>query len=969
VARTPAIAFSRADARPLLGENGYGIAVIGMSCRVPGASTLEEFWQQILTGACCISDLPAKAGEVGARGVLADVDRFDADLFRFTHSDAAALDPQHRVFLELCWHALEDAGIDPFRTDEHIAVYASSAPPAQGPTDGTTLSDEYHRTLSTLPDFVATRVSHRLDLKGESVVVQTACSSSLVAVHMACQSLLTGQCDAALAGGISIAGDQSRGYAYEEAMVFSADGRCRPFDEEAGGTVPGSGGGVVVLKRLADAVRDGHAVHAVVRGSALNNDGATKASYMAPSVTGQDAVVARALAIAGVDPSTVGLIEAHGTATPLGDEIEIEALKRAFQGRSDQATALGSLKGACGHLDRGAGVAGLIKAALCLSHHTLPPSSGSSIPRSSLELERSPFHLVQTAKRWEQDGTPRRAGVSAFGVGGTNAHAILEEPPPATAPAIPSGAPVLVTISARSETSLAAMTTGLADWLEEELPEDLESVAATRNLNRVQLDQRCFAVGRTATELASALREAAPRSAARPRLVFMFPGHGGAAPHASSVLYRSYEPYRAAVDTCIEVLGARGDVDLRPYLVDGALEVEGRLSQPALFVAEYALAQLLLAWGIRPHALLGHSLGELVAATVAGIFKLEDALRLVVVRGQILDEHAAGAMLSVALSREEAREAIAGRELDLAAVNAERSCVLSGKAADVALLEASLEEAGVKTRRLQLGWAGHSRLLEPGLARMKRALQPLALAKPTIPIVSTRAGDVALDGELSVAEYWVRHLRDTVDFAAAVRTASSEDTLFVEVGFGHGLSWLVQQDGGADETRTAVPLVDPDDAEASVLDAIGSLWASGVELDWEEVHGNRQTQRVRLPLYVFDHALRWPSSTHADPLEEKTANGPPASSDPPAAEPLRPAELEQRLCALWRDLLGTDVSPSDNFFDLGGDSVKAIRMVALAGGQGIAIALRPFLRDPTIAGVAEQAKAASPLPVSVRESR
>ncbi|MBV9107900.1 MAG: type I polyketide synthase, partial [Gemmatimonadetes bacterium] len=665
------------------------IAVVGMSCRFPGAATPAEFWANLCAGVESISrfgeDELREAGTppevlrdpafVGAHGALADAYAFDAPFFGVSAREAQVLDPQHRVFLECAWSALEDAGVDPGRFAGLIGVYAGSgfsahlarvmADPELAPVIPRELA-----MWSNDKDFLTTRVSYKLGLRGPSVNVQTACSTSLVAIHLACQSLLNRECDVALAGGVTIWPDQVSGYLYQEGGICSPDGHCRSFDASAAGTVGGSGAGVVALKRMTDALRDGDTIHAVVKGSAINNDGAEKIGFTAPSVGGQARAIAEAVALAGVDPSEISYVETHGTATPLGDPIEIAALKEVFGAAPrDARCALGAVKPNLGHLDTAAGVAGFIKTVLALKHGILPPTLHFTAANPETGLDDSPFRVNAALTPWETDGRPRRAGVSSFGIGGTNAHVVLEEAPAAgdrgrgTGDSLQGDAHLLV-LSARSEGALERMRLNLAVHLAKHPELSLGDVALTLQEGRAAHGVRWAAVARDAYAAREALargkgvRRAAERT---PPVAFLFPGQGTQYAGMGRELYEGDPAFRAGVDRCAELLRPALGMDLRDVLyppVDG--EVEGsrrlrdtQLTQPALFVVEYAMAQAWMRRGVRPAAMLGHSIGEYVAACLAGVFTLEAALQLVAVRGRLMQSLPGGAMLAVPLSEAE----------------------------------------------------------------------------------------------------------------------------------------------------------------------------------------------------------------------------------------------------------------------------------------------------------------------------
>src|SRR6185369_5313166 len=687
----------------------------GMAGRFPRARGLEDFWRHLRDGVDGISDFSAaeltaagvdpalvdNPNYVKSRGVLEDEALFDATFFEYPPRQAEIMDPQLRVFLECAWQALEDAGYDALRYPGAIGVYGGvtlstyllhnllSNPALLAEVGG------YQTAIGTDRDFLTTQVSYKLGLRGPSIDVQTACSTSLVAVHLACRSLLDGECDMALAGGVSVKVPQVSGYLYQAGGLDSSDGRCRSFDAKADGSVYGSGVGLVVLKRLEDALADGDTVHAVILGSAVNNDGLAKVGYAAPSIEAQAEVVATAQAVAGVDPAAIHYVECHGTGTELGDPIEIEALRRAFGPDVPRGSCrIGSVKASIGHLGAAAGVAGLIKTVLALRHRQIPASLHFETPNPKIDFASSPFQVNARLTDWPaggMDGMPRRAGVSAFGLGGTNAHVVLEEAPEA-APSGPSRSWQLLLLSAKTETALEAATDGLAAWLADDLANRPDTCLPDTAFT-LQSGRRAFAWRRALVchDAGEALRALAGRD---PREV-IFAG---------------------------ERQEGNG-LDLRALLVQAPRsEAARRLdrtwwAQPAVFAVEYALAKLWESWGVRPEALLGHSLGEYVAACLAGVFSLDDALRLVAERARLLDGLPAGAMLAVPLAETEVRSLLTGG-LDLAAVNGPQLSVVAGPADEVAALAARLAAQGVPSRELPTTHAFHSRMMEPAAAAL-----------------------------------------------------------------------------------------------------------------------------------------------------------------------------------------------------------------------------------------------------------
>ncbi|MFG3422746.1 amino acid adenylation domain-containing protein [Micromonospora sp. NPDC048063] len=1041
VAAPPAVSAPRAaPAATRTGVPGDAIAVVGMALRFPGARTPEEFWRLVRDGVEAVREFrteelladgadPTLIGDPAyvRRGTeLPDVDRFDAEFFGFTPREAQVLDPQHRLLLECAWEALERAGHDPEAYAGQIGLFAGSGRAdylsehlRDAPEEIRALG-EYQLALSNDKDFLATRASYKLNLTGPSVSVGTACSTSLVAVHLARQSLLAGECDLALAGGVSVFPAQRQGYLHHDGGIFSPDGHCRPFDADARGTIASSGVGIVVLRRLADALADGDLVHAVIRGSAVNNDGARRAGYSAPGVAGQAEVVSRALTVAGVDPRTVGYVEAHGTGTSLGDPIEVAALTEAFRrGTADTGfCALGSVKAAIGHTDAAAGVAGLIKTVLALRHRTLPPVVNLRRPNPAIDFAASPFHLPTRARPWPGDSGPRRAGVSSFGMGGTNAHVVLEEAPPAAAapPAVaPPAGPHLLVLSARTPAALDRATDALRAHLDAYPALPLADVAAGLGRRRQMAHRRAVVCADRADALDALGDPARLLTAATDGdagLAFVFPGHGAQHVGMGAGLYRAEPGYRAVVDHCAELLREPLGVDLRAVLdpapADRAeaerLLAEPRINQPALFVTEYALARLLVERGLRPEAVAGHSLGEYVAACLAGVFVLADALRLVCARSRLAQGTEPGAMLAVALPESEVG-ALLGDDLALAAVNAPGLCVVSGRPDTVAALRRRLDRDGVETRPLHADRAFHSALLDPVLDDFRTEARQVGYAEPTTTFLSNVTGAAVGPGEVTDPEYWVRHLRGTVRFADCAALLAERGLVVAEVGPGHTLGGLLRQGGARPERVVQVMRhvrADADDHRVA-LDAVGRLWLAGVRVDWSAFHPGPH-RRVELPTYPFERQRHWvdrgvPAPRPAPPPGAEPAV-PPSGADPvvrPGAEPAsssgaaaaspgdgggvpsgvdspergnRPAlttaylaprtAAERAVAEIWSELLGVaPVGAHDDFFALGGHSLLATQVVARVRARlGVALPIEAVFARPTVAGVAAALPAA-----------
>jgi amino acid adenylation domain-containing protein len=974
------------------------VAIVGMAARFPGADDgtddAEAFWRNLRDGVESITHfddatldpavdarLRADPQYVRARGVLRDADRFDAAFFGVAPREAQLMDPQQRVFLELAWHALEHAGHVPERHAGPIGVFAgvynnsyASTVLARRP-DVVEQFGAFNAMLLNEKDYVATRAAHRLGLTGPALSIHTACSTSLVALCQAVTSLRAGQCDLALAGGVSLTVPTNSGYLHQEGGMLSPDGRTRSFDAAAGGTVFSDGAAVVALKRLADALRDGDTVYAVVRGVGLNNDGAQKASFTAPSVEGQAAVIAMALADAGVAPRALSYVEAHGTATPLGDPVEVEALTQVF--RADTAETgfctLGSVKSNVGHTVIAAGAAGVIKTALALARECLPGTLHYTAPNPHLDLDAGPFRVRAGATPWPRGARPRLAGVSSFGVGGTNAHVILEEAPAVDAPEA-SDAPEALLLSARTPAALDRAAAALAAHLRAHPEARLADVAHTLQVGRRAFAHRRALVASSAAEAAEALadgRRAFSRAAARaPGVVFMFPGQGAQYPRMGAALYAREPAFRAAMDRCAEaarpVLGA----DLREllYARDGeeaaAALRQTAVAQPALFATGYALAALWESWGVRPAAMIGHSVGEFVCAALAGVFSLEDAMRLVAERGRLMQAQPPGAMLSVRRAAADVAPRL-GPTLAVASDNGPTLCVVAGPSDEVAALQRALEGEGVACRPLHTSHAFHSPMMEPAVEPFGALVRAVPLAPPRVPFVSTVTGEWITDAQACDPAYWARHLRETVRFAAGARTAwTVPDAVLVELGPRGTLATLARQQVADRASQHCVASLgesgEPDAEPAALLDAAARLWACGAPVDWAAARAARpdaRPRRVPLPGYPFERQRYWvdPPAVDSPPAEPEitSAVSPPAS--PPMATPAPSPARRLRLVAELKDSLeqvsGVDVATGDeraSFVELGLDSL-VLTQVALAVSKkyGTKVTFRQLLEEHT----------------------
>lgn len=984
------------------------IAVIGMAGRFPGADSLTQFWDNLSGGVESVSTLSEEAltaAGVSARtladpayvrraAMLNGIDEFDAEYFGITPYTARMMDPQQRLFLQTSWHALEDSGYDPATYDGAIGVFASST--ASGYLmenlmshrdtrklvgEGITV-EMFNLVLLNDKDYLATRVSHELNLRGPSLSVQTACSSSLVAVHLACQSLLAGECDMALTGASAIRVPHHVGYTYEPGAMVSPSGHCRPFDVRSDGTIFGSGVAALILKPLRAALDDGDRIHAVLRGSAINNDGSMKMTYAAPAVAGQAEVIAEAQAVAEVDSSTVGFVETHGTGTPLGDPIEIEALRQAFElsevKRSDPCI-LGSVKSNIGHLDAASGVTGLIKTILCLKNKAIPPTVHYTAPNPELHLDDTPFVVANTYTEWESD-TPRRAGVSSFGVGGTNVHVVVEEAPdPAPAVAAPTGPQVLV-LSARTAETLSDARAALAAEIGRDEDLSLADVAFTL-AGRREHEFRMAAVVADRADACAVLAAAehenvsisqcpsgVPPGAAR--VAFLFPGQGAQHVGMARGLYDTEAVFRENFDRCAAGFSAELGIDLAAEVLGAeGQEPSGleptNLAQPALFAVEYALAQLVMSFGVSPSALAGHSIGELVAATLAGVFDLDTAISVVAGRARLMHAAPAGAMVAVAASPDDIAAHMTA-DVDLAAINEFGSCVVAGPVEAIRDFTNRLAAEAIVARRVRTSHGFHSQAMDTVLGPFAELLSTMTLHAPRIPMLSNVTGTWMTDEEATDPNRWAQHIRSTVRFADNV-TALLGDShrVLVEVGPGGSLTGSAVRLPGWSETHRAVrlmrhPVQNRDDRDAFLL-GLGQLWAAGVDVNWTNLCGEHP-QRVTLPGYSFARQRHWiePDTTAGRPgggnaqgggamaPEVQSANG--QAGAPVDAR----AQMQGTLQRIWSQCLGVEsVSPGDNFFEIGGDSLVAIGVAMTASHEGVELTPQDLYDHSSLAALAD----------------
>jgi len=896
----------------------FDIAIVGMSGRFPGARNVEEFWHNLAEGIESITrfsdqellkyGVPASClsnpSYVKAAPILDEPGHFDAGFFGFSPMEARTMDPQHRILLELAYEALENAGYDPGRYQGRIGVFTGSAMNTYFTNVGlnSRLAEEYIPTLiGNDKDFLSTRISYKLDLKGPSITVQTACSTSLVAIHLARQSLLSEETDMAMAGAISVRVPHRAGYFYDGGGVVSADGHVRAFDAKANGTVFGSGGGILVLKRLADALSDGDTIHAVIRGSAVNNDGSEKAGYTAPSVNSQTDAVVEALANAGVTADSISYIEAHGSGTPVGDPIEIMALTKAFRTSTQRSAycAIGSAKTNVGHLDAAAGVAGVIKTVLALKHRQLPPSLHFHEANPEIDFPATPFYVNTHLRDWTSDG-PRRAGVMATGMGGTNAHVVLEEAPE-PGESTHARPPHLLILSAKTETALDEATRRLREFLNRNDSVNMSDVAYTLQIGRKAFPHRRYLVCVDREDAVSALGQEGSKRVlssltdeSRRPVIFLLPGIGDHYVGMAHDLYETWDVFRQEVDRCADILKPHLGIDIRTIIypnsqgwkkkgkskgIDLKKMLGGRadapedpdarnlnrtlLAQPALFTIEYAITRVWQSWGITPDAIVGHSMGEYVAACLAGVLSLEDALRLIAVRAKLVDELPQGAMLAVTLPEPELRPLL-DEHLSISLINGPNLCVVAGPVAAMAEFEKMLIARSVICRHVQNAHAFHSRMLDPIVKAFQAEVSKVRLNEPRIPYISNVSGKWITGREATDPAYWAMHANHTARFSDALHELwQFKNPILLEAGPGRTLGVLAmqhpdQRDSGHPVTVSSIRHHYENQSDVEfLLSGIGKLWLSGAEIQWDNAYRGERRRRVSLPTYPFEGQQHW----------------------------------------------------------------------------------------------------------------
>jgi acyl transferase domain-containing protein/thioesterase domain-containing protein len=981
-------------------SNPYeGVAVVGLAGRFPRAATVEQFWENLVVGRDCFTQLTVKEliesgvpREVAERpeyvrrcSVIEDPAGFDAKLFKYSPKEAELIDPQQRILLECAWEALENAGHDPHRFPGLVGIWAGSGVNnyflkniLSRPGSFETVAD-FQTIISNDKDYLASRIAYKLDLRGPAVVVQTACSTSLVAVHMACLSLLTYQCDMALAGGVFLQTPRAHGYLYREGEIFSPDGVCRTFDRQANGTVLGEGCGLVVLRRMEDAIKDRDNILAIIRGSAINNDGAAKAGYTAPGVTGQIELVTMAQAVAGVRADEVSYIEAHGTGTALGDPIEVSALTQAFRRTTAERgfCGIGSVKTNIGHLDVAAGIAGLIKTICALQHRQLPPTLHFKEPNPELRLAESPFTVVDKLTDWKPRNGRRIAGVSSFGIGGTNAHVIVEEYSHS-----PSREPSrrqwhILPTSAATTAALNTMGANLASFFKEQSGLALGDISKTLVTGRAQLQHRQCVVAESLAAAAvrfdkpDALYCANGETARGGRqIVFLFSGQGTQYPAMGIELYRNEPVFRDAMDSCSRLLGPLAEKAFLMDILSGsdaeleALVNQTEISQQALFAFEYSLARLWESYGVRPSAVVGHSIGEYAAACEAGIFSLEDALHLVRERGRLMQSMVPGTMIAIPRSESVVREMLPDG-LDLAVINAPEISVVSGPTQEVEDFTKELENRGISFRRLQTSHGFHSRMMEPAARAFELAVRRVSLKPPRIPIAANFTGGWMTDEQAIDPVYWANHLRHSVRFSDNLRVVAQRfnSPILLEIGPGNTLCAIARQHA---EDVAGLPAVSsvrhprqhvPD--QAFFLRALGALWCHGAAIDLSALNSGEVRSRVPLPGYPFERQRYWIGGEARKAKDDGWAgfrlwrSGRTAHPERPLVKKKTGEQrqlIAEDLIQIWCNVLGTqNIGLDDNFFDLGGHSLMAVNIIVeLEKIIGVRLPLATLIEAPTI---------------------
>jgi len=968
--------------------NGLEIAIIGMSGRFCNSRDHREFWQNLADGKEMIKVFTDEElmstgvsqsamqdpNYVRSMGVVSGKDCFDAAFFGYSAEEAAFMDPQIRVFHEQCWSALEDAGYAAQIEKYRIGLFAGATGNdywklATYSRSANCSIDPFYLNMISSQNFISTLISYKLNLRGPSFYIDSACSTSLSAVHLACRSLLTKDCSIVLAGGVSLRTLRSKGYFHQEGMIVSGDGHCRTFDSQASGTAMGEGAGVVVLKRLSEAIKDRDHIYCIIKSTAANNDGNQKVGYTAPSVAGQTECIKIAQKLAGLDPANISYIEAHGTATKLGDPIEIRALNEAFaKGGKDKFCAIASVKSNIGHLDAAAGVAGLMKTALSLEHRQIPASLHFKAPNPEIDFDGGPFYVNTSLKEWvSREQLPRYAGVNSLGIGGTNVHVVLEEAPE------PNESDQgrlfqLLTLSARTNRALARNTSTLRNFLIDNPDTSMPDMSYTYQTGRKHFEYRKAIVYKDRQELLQLLDQSGVeeiqlqhRKKAGP-VVFMFSGAGSQYANMGRRLYEQESLFSTEMDKGFSMLKDLTGYDYRSIFYP-ADKYDQRMNdmlhtQPAIFLFGYALARYLMSLGVKPDYLIGHSIGEYAAACIGGVFGLEDALKLVVRRGQLMNGMPPGAMLTAFISEQEAHR-FTCPTVSLAAVNGPEQVVFSGTTADIDSLTDTLEELNITYVRLKVNHAGHSHMSREIVTDYMKDLSQTKMHEPQIPLLSNLTGRPAAAAEIATPIYWARHLCETIRFSDGIHYLArlNENTLFVEIGASHSLTTLVRQHRKEKIDLQSVNLIrHPKEQEDDVryfMGRLGQLWAYGVNIDWKAYYGHEKRNRISLPAYSFEQ-VQYPAEFNLSDVMVLPANIATIGNEPHADERGVPTDVvesfptrqkldrpalfadfvqastatEEKLREIFEKFFGIEpIGVEDDFFELGGDSLKGMMLL------------------------------------------
>jgi len=875
------------------------VAIIGIAVRMPKALTVPQFWENLINGKESISvfnqeeliksgispEAIAHPNFIAAKGVMEEAEMFDAAFFGISPREAELMDPQHRVLMECAWDAMENAGYVSDEYSGRVSIFTSAGMNTYLPFNLMSNPDLLEQvggvqlSIYCDKDFLPTRIAYSMNIRGPAIDIGTACSSSLVSTHLACQHLTTYQSDMALVGGITIHLPQISGHVHEPGAAYSPDEHCRPFDATPSGLIDGNGAAVIILKRVQDAIADGDQIYGVIKGSAINNDGSNKVGYSAPSIQGQAEVIIEAQANADVHPETISYVEAHGTATPLGDPIEVAGLTQAFRHgtQKNNFCGLGSVKSNIGHVDKAAGLAGLIKTTLALHHEMIPPSLHWKEPNPKLQLQDSPFYVVQTAQPWDRiPQQPRRAGISSFGVGGTNAHVILEEAPIREPGSI--GRPNhIITGSAKSKAALDRKLQQLIQVFSKDTHLDIANIAYTLNTGRKSFNHRfsfrCSS-HQEALQIIKSKSFTETVSTGSSQVIFMFTGQGSQYVDMAKDLYEQEQQFKEYFDQCAIILHPLIGLDIRKITFSNPHEKESNqnrlqetsITQPVLFALEYALAKLWMGWGVQPKAMIGHSVGEIVAACIADVLSLEDALDLIVMRSKLMQSLPRGSMLSVALSAEKTNHYILNHELllDIAAVNAPELCVVSGESEVIDTLQKLIEKDGHTTQLLKTSHAYHSKMMDPILASFERAIQSKIFNPPKIPFISNITGNWVSTAEVTNPSYWGRHIRQSVQFNLGIKTILKDitDPIFLEIGPGKTLNQLVKLELSQASNKalalSSIPqYYDKTSAQKIILESFSTLWANQAPICWKGFYKEEKRLKVPLPSYPFERTPYW----------------------------------------------------------------------------------------------------------------